>query len=533
MTEVLYGINKNKDVVSIYDIPTGQTGLACECVCPECGKPLLACALESTKMVRHFRHVDASGCIPEKVNETTVHFMAKKAIAEIDGFIVPSKRIFAEETAIGILPPYVLDAMGRDVYTIAEAQTIKFKKVKLEKTKSGVRPDAIVRTKEGDTLFVEFYCTHKVGIEKRDKIRKSGIATIEIDISKYKREPISYEELKRVLIEDVNNKQWIYFPECEKYLNDATAHYQRAIDVLTMKSLSKEEVESIKRGKKITEALIPENYKEAVLKLRDDDSFMNIVTETSFYKEKRGIPFFIDFPVAGEIAYKTDRRIWQGLIFDYFVYNANIKRHFSDSEIVEYLIKECKIPVEEDFSVKTAVNGRYMCWTKDAVNEFMYVLSWLGFIERQSYSGGFFYKTKQENSKTICSPLEEESELISNFYSTVDTNSVIAWKTLYNEMETIKAKIKHKKSSAERQDEMRRQRDFEESINVFNFDNSEEQFFDAKGYRIAKCIVCGGKVRMFSQSAGYNSENTNQCICIDCETPEFFKANPEFKCYHP
>jgi hypothetical protein len=80
-------------------------------------------------------------------------------------------------------------------------------------TKNGitVRPDAILRRKDS-LIFVEFYKSHKVDLEKEEKLKKIGISTIEIDINKIK--PLKNGEpnvhaLRELIEESAKKRVWI------------------------------------------------------------------------------------------------------------------------------------------------------------------------------------------------------------------------------------------------------------------------------------------------------------------------------------
>ena len=86
---------------------------------------------------------------------------------------------------------------------------IDFQQVEAEKSFGNLRPDIFAVT-GGEMLFVEVAVTHFVDEEKREKLEKIHIPTVEIDISSVVSQTRwDWELLREVVIENAIYKSWI------------------------------------------------------------------------------------------------------------------------------------------------------------------------------------------------------------------------------------------------------------------------------------------------------------------------------------
>ena len=93
---------------------------------------------------------------------------------------------------------------------------IQFDKVYLEKHINDIIPDLIIEF-QGKKLLIEIAVTHFIDEVKKQKIQHLNISTLEINLSKINKQ-ITFEFLKKILIEDVENKTWIYNTKNELFL---------------------------------------------------------------------------------------------------------------------------------------------------------------------------------------------------------------------------------------------------------------------------------------------------------------------------
>src|ERR1035437_10157546 len=165
-------INKGGILVSIYNVLPGKK---CNCFCGDCNAPLVAknkgkqkgLPLSDGQKAAHFAHKNE--CSYTK--ESDLHLLAKE--------------VLKSSMKLG-LPEYSLSGSS----LIKTVKPVQFTGVKLEcfNETGEIKPDAIL-TKGDVVLFVEFYKTNVVDFEKRKKIERLGIPTIEIDINSI--EPIA------------------------------------------------------------------------------------------------------------------------------------------------------------------------------------------------------------------------------------------------------------------------------------------------------------------------------------------------------
>ena len=105
---------------------------------------------------------------------------------------------------------------------------ISFDHVELEKRFDDIIPDIVVYS--GDKyFFIEIYVTHPIDDEKLKKLKEKKISTIEIDLSKEKRD-ISVEELSDILLKSSDRKSWKYNAVSEKWYR----YFEKASDKMPL-----------------------------------------------------------------------------------------------------------------------------------------------------------------------------------------------------------------------------------------------------------------------------------------------------------
>lgn len=212
---------KGELMVSVAEV---QSGLACGCHCPACGEPLIA--RKGLKNVHHFAHHSDADC--PSAFETSVHLMAKQIIAQEKRLTTPQLTLRERDTDSDGFPTW-------QELTIPEAN-VRFSSVETEKEVSNLKIDAVGRNHRGAELLIEFFVTHEVPEEKKDKIRDLRKSAIEIDLS-----DVSYSvteaKLRYLIVESTKNKRWI-----------SGARYHSHREKLLAKKESKEEVWPERKG---------------------------------------------------------------------------------------------------------------------------------------------------------------------------------------------------------------------------------------------------------------------------------------------
>ena len=131
-----------------------------------------------------------------------------------------------------VIPPVYVEfpQSGKPKELISMEREISIDDVELEKRFDTIIPDIVVYS--GDKyFFVEIYVTHPIDDEKLKKLEEKNISTIEIDLSKIKRD-ISVEELSDILLKSSDRKSWKYNAVSDKWYR----HFEKdASDELPLK----------------------------------------------------------------------------------------------------------------------------------------------------------------------------------------------------------------------------------------------------------------------------------------------------------
>ena len=199
--------------VSIDDVPSG---LACNCVCAACQRPLVA--RKGSQRTHHFAHRPGDDC--ERAGETTLHRAAKQLLVERRQLWLPEFRGTSTTWLTESMQWAPMWSQCRDwiTGTIYEAQLVVADKVDVEVALGEVRADVVVVTGDGRELLVEIRVTHAVDEEKRDRIHARGRACVEIDLSSVPRD-VTLCNLASMVVgggEDAAPRRWISCPKGDR-----------------------------------------------------------------------------------------------------------------------------------------------------------------------------------------------------------------------------------------------------------------------------------------------------------------------------
>ena len=309
-------------------------GLKCNCICAACKRSLVA-KMGEVK-APHFAHYVEKGtildCSAQKANESGLHQMAKEIVKESTYINLPAIEIEAEYD----LSRNVNDEKQCEPLHIKDKQTWHFLSAEVEKTCKGFTPDVYLHGEKTD-LLVEIMVTHPVGDEKKERVKQVGLPMIQIDISDIYNdlEGFSKEILRRELIDSVEHKHWIY-----------NSLRKKGIEQLERRNRELQgELEA--QIRKEQERRIKENEEEHVSKMWRDSVYYQLMNDKDFYRscseklindeqtleeinnlgicdlkfsEVKDIPSYFNIPVFGQIAFNCDRRIWQAILFEKFIY---------------------------------------------------------------------------------------------------------------------------------------------------------------------------------------------------------------------
>ncbi|MHC1694062.1 MAG: hypothetical protein AB9835_02045 [Eubacteriales bacterium] len=537
-----YGL-RNNTVVNISELTDSERGLKCECICPGCGLELQA-RLGSGKRQRHFSHNNES-CNIVNAQQTALHMMAKEILEQEKKILCPRIEVNKED----IINPQDYSEYERlpPTRVYKNECIVECKTVLLEKRISDIIPDVIMVFDYNKVCIIEIAVTHFIDEEKTDKIKKLGLPLLEIDLSSYQADVLDRETLRNVLLSNTNNKHWVYNPKNDEALEWAKNEYSKINKKLIEEERIKEkrEIEETKRKEKLrqeTRAYIenilqPMNYKSKLTELRDDDRFYKEYNQLTFVRKEGGnVPYFVDIPICGEMAFNCDRRIWQSMIFDKFIYNRN-------TDIQEKIIHIQKIMAWIYDHQKVFQVDRYMCSrvtvkikNKECVKSFVYDVI-KGYLSHLHFIGFISEVYSQEatilKSHTIKPPNEPNALKLYNILQSVDLYSPDINEIIIKAIELIEnndrpssflsssnnhLRFNYDKYRAEKEEENKRKylAGLNEITPIFNL-NKNTPTYDSFNQRWLQCVECNELKRDCEMSTygGINGINTGVCSVCD------------------
>lgn len=194
------------------------SGLACACICPGCGRQMVARKGKiNTHSFAHHREEDGIDC--RSAGETALHKFAKE--------------VLAQSLQLRLPPVTVRDENGP--LLVSKEMVLNFDTAILEKRDGEVIPDVICIL-QGRRLHVEFKVTHPCGEDKIEKLIAMDVGSIEIDLSEYRYVPL--RNLKRIILHKAK-RRWLH-----------TRMYEKGIKQLE-KRASLIEAEQVKTAEKL------------------------------------------------------------------------------------------------------------------------------------------------------------------------------------------------------------------------------------------------------------------------------------------
>jgi hypothetical protein len=186
-----------------------DTGLACGCICPNCGERLIARKGEMNE--HHFAHDHNSYCIG--AYESALHLLAKEVVSQ-------GRELFMPELEIQVS---LVGVDGIELYreNSQSAYILQYEKVEVEQTVDSYRPDLTLileQTIITDRIYygmescidVEVKVTHGVDEEKLAKVATVNRPMIEIDVSEANT-LADRQELEHWIIYHAP-RRWVYHP---------------------------------------------------------------------------------------------------------------------------------------------------------------------------------------------------------------------------------------------------------------------------------------------------------------------------------
>jgi hypothetical protein len=181
---------------AVVHISQVKQGLACGCVCPDCGESLVA--HKGSSVTHHFAHLKGAECA--RAVETALHLAAKRILTDRRKITLPAVHIHFDS--------------HRSPLLLAPEQTFALDDVHEERRTGDIFPD-ILAVSGTTPLMIEIRVTHAVDEAKLQKIRARGISTIELDLSAAAR-TFSPDDLADTVINRTDGKTWLFNAKAEK-----------------------------------------------------------------------------------------------------------------------------------------------------------------------------------------------------------------------------------------------------------------------------------------------------------------------------
>ncbi|MFQ3172618.1 MAG: hypothetical protein ACI9DG_002659 [Oleispira sp.] len=186
-----------------------DTGLACGCICPNCGERLIARKGEMNE--HHFAHDHNSDCIG--AYESALHLLAKEVVSQGRELFMPELEI--EVSLVGF------DGIELFQKDTASAYILQYGEVQVEQAVDDYRPDLTLILEPKiimDNIYygmepyidVEIKVTHGIDEEKLAKVKAAGRPMMEIDVSEA--DPMANRTELEHWITYHAPRYWVYHP---------------------------------------------------------------------------------------------------------------------------------------------------------------------------------------------------------------------------------------------------------------------------------------------------------------------------------
>ena len=388
--KLAYGV-RDGHVVHISEIKQTEKGEKCNCICPACNS-ILAAKLGNDRQ-HHFAHKASYSCDITHAQQTGLHLLAKEIIRENSTILVPGLSLSRQEVV----------ARNFDVFTAAEvdialprikAQSVEYSSVEIEKAIGGIVADAVISF-NGSPCIVEIAVTHFVDEDKQKKIEAINLPAFEINLSSLLENPLSRESIAAAVLSDETNRHWVFNPKRNRLLEGKKTEFQKEYDAVVQRKELEEKrkqnyrQENLNALQKLMES---ENYAAELDRLRNDEQAAWWLKRFVFSKGLAEYPFYMNIPITGEFVFSCDRRVWQGKLFEDYVYRGFDQDLclFSASQIRKRISKgHLIIQYDKQKTYRTTIrlNGqeREISFSYDVVQRYFEYLDLLGFVSRVGY----------------------------------------------------------------------------------------------------------------------------------------------------
>lgn len=305
-------------------------GLDCECTCPGCGARLL---LKQGSRRRHFAHHNA----PEgdRCVESAIHAAAKQVLIDHCALMVP-------EVAFEISASTDSGAVLREWDVLSPQRLIRFDRATPEVLFDNVRPDVVGYRGERQ-LLVEMFFRHRVDPDKREKLKKLGLAALEIDLSDL--DPLDgFEAVTERVLDGVEHKEWLVYPRSDEHLAYLKHKLRQRVD-----SANEASREKLERRRQERMKLAQLERARHVAEIDIDTAFSRWAPDEqeAWLKEQLGltnaVPAFLSRPVCPASVVKVPAFLFQASIFERFVYRTKEGTKLTAGAIYPFLRRRFRL----------------------------------------------------------------------------------------------------------------------------------------------------------------------------------------------
>lgn len=303
-----------------------QYGLACGCTCIGCGATLVA--KKGAKKRWHFAHHNVE--MGNSCAESAIHAAAKQVLLEHNWLRLPGMRVvvFGQATSGQAL---------EESSVLSEERVVRFERTCAEVWEDGIRPD-VVGYRGERRLLVEMYFRHRVDENKRRKIGKLKLPTIEVDLSDLD-VSTGFDAIAQRVIHETRYKSWLFFPneeqERQKLLAGLAARIERANREHQAEQAADQERQATRQRKlendrKRREAA-NQRYRQMSLqdKERDLRERLGIAGRWPYYLCKKG---------DGASVIAEQAMIWQAALFSRFIFQrANSSFELKQTSVLQWV----------------------------------------------------------------------------------------------------------------------------------------------------------------------------------------------------
>lgn len=390
--KLAYGI-RDGHIVHISEIDLAEKGEKCNCTCPVCNGILVA-KLKDDGRQRHFAHKASSNCDISHAQQSGLHLLAKEIIRENKSILVPGLAISRQEIVSGVTDVSAAAEVNINLPTI-NARQVEYDSVDIEKSFGDIIADAVILTGEKPCI-IEVAVTHFVDEVKTKKLEALGVPAFEIDLSGLLETSQPREKIESAVLFGETNRKWVFNPKRNLLLEEKRAEFQNKYNAEVRKQelIEKRKQEYRQNNISALQRLMEsENYATELNRLRNDEKAAWRLKNFSFSKGLAEYPFYMDIPITGEFVFPCDRRIWQGKLFEVYVYwgfGEEICQFHIDKicdGIFEGKTKKLQYDTKKTYSTMILLNGQKqkIYFPYDVVRRYFEYLDLLGFVYHDGY----------------------------------------------------------------------------------------------------------------------------------------------------